>query len=71
MGNAAKLPVNNFDWMKDISQFNEYFIKNYYEENDEGYFLEVNAQYLEKLHKRHNDFSVLPERTKLKMLKNL
>ena len=24
-----KLPVNNFEWIKDTSQFNENFIKNY------------------------------------------
>ena len=30
-----KLPVNNFDWVKDTSQFNEDIIKNYYEESDE------------------------------------
>ena len=32
------------------SQFNEYFIKNYSEESYEGYFLEVDVQYPEKLH---------------------
>ena len=34
-----KLPVNNFDLIKETSQFNEDFIKNYTEENDERYFL--------------------------------
>ena len=29
-----KLPVNNFEWIKDTSQFNEDFIKNYNEEID-------------------------------------
>ena len=24
---SQKLPVNNFGWIKDTSQFNEYFIK--------------------------------------------
>ena len=41
------LPVNNFEWVKDTSQFNEDFIRNYNEERDEGYFLEVDVQYLE------------------------
>ena len=44
---SQKLPVNNFQWIKDISQFNEDFVKSYNEENDEGYFLEVDVQYLE------------------------
>ena len=26
---SQKLPVNNFQWIKDTSQFNEDFIKNY------------------------------------------
>ena len=42
---SQKLSVNNFEWLKDISQFNEDFIKNYNEESDKGYFLEVNVQY--------------------------
>ena len=41
-----KFPLNNFEWIKDTSQFNVDFIKNYNEEYDEGYFLEVNLQYL-------------------------
>ena len=35
------LPVNNFAWFKDTSQFNEDFIKNYNEEINEGYFLKL------------------------------
>ena len=38
-----KLPVNNFEWIKDTSQFNEDFIKNSNEESVEGYFLEVDV----------------------------
>ena len=37
---SEKLPVKNFDWIKDNSQFNEDFVKNDNEENNEGYFLE-------------------------------
>ena len=50
-----KLPVNNFEWIKNNSQFNEDFIKNYNEESDEVYFFEVDIQYPEKLHELHND----------------
>ena len=46
---SQTLPVNNFDWIKDTSQFNEDFIKNYNEESDEGCFLRVDVQQLEKL----------------------
>ena len=47
---SHKLPLKNFPWMKDTSQFNEDFIKNYNEENDKGYFIEVDVRYNEKLH---------------------
>ena len=50
---SQKLSMNNFDWIEDTSQFNEDFIKNYYEECDEGYFLEVDVQYLETLRKSY------------------
>ena len=54
---SQKLPVNNFEWIKDICQFNEDFVENYNEKNDEGYFLEFDVQYLEKLQELHNDLS--------------
>ena len=44
---TQKLPVNNFEWVKDTSQFNEEFIKNYNEETDKRYFLEVDVQYID------------------------
>ena len=31
---SQKLPVNKFEWIKDPSQFNEDFIRNYNEERD-------------------------------------
>ena len=31
---SQKLLVNTFEWVEDISQFNEDFIKNYNEESD-------------------------------------
>ena len=68
---SQKLPVNNFEWIKDTSQFNEDFIKNYNEESDEGYFLEVDVQYLEKLHELHNDLPFLPERMKIEKFEKL
>ena len=57
-----KLLLNNFYWIKNTSQFNEEFIKNYNEESDKGYLLEVDVQYTEKLHELHNKFKFLPEK---------
>ena len=51
--------------MKYPSQFNEDFIKNYNDETDEGYFLEVDVEYLAKWHELHIDLPFLPERTKI------
>ena len=39
-----KLQVNFFEWIKDTSQFNKDFIKNYNENSHEGCFFEVDAQ---------------------------
>ena len=49
------LPVNNFEWINNPSRFNEGFIKNYNEESDEEYFLQVDFQYLERLNELHID----------------
>ena len=66
-----KLPVNNFEWIKDIYQFNEDFLKNYNEESDEGYFIEVNVQYLEKLHELYNNVPFSPEGMKIEKVEKV
>ena len=66
-----KLPENNFDWLEDTSQFNEEFIKNDNEESDEGYFLEADVQYFEKLHELHNDLPFLSTRMKIEKVEKL
>ena len=68
---SQKLPVNNFEWTKDTSQFNEDFIKNYTEESDEGYFLGADVQYLAKLHELNNDLPFLPEGMNVEKLEKL
>ena len=68
---SQTFPVNNFAWIKNTSQFNEDFIRNYNAERDEGYFLEVDIQYLEKLHELHNDLSFLPKRMKIENAEKL
>ena len=42
-----KLQVNNFEQIEESTQFNEDFIKNYNEQNNEGRFLEFDVQYRE------------------------
>ena len=60
-----KLSVNNFEWIEDG------FIKVYNEESAEGYFLEVDIQYPEKIDKLYSDLPFLPERKKLKKVEKL
>ena len=62
---SQKLPVNNFKWIEDTSQSKEDFIKSFKEESDEGYFLEIDVRYNEKLNEHPNDLPLLPERMKI------
>ena len=41
------------------------------EESDEGFFLEVDVQYPEKLHELHNDLPFLPERMNIEKVEKL
>ena len=51
----VKLPIANFKWVEETSEFNEYFIKSYNDESDEGYFLEVDVPCHENIHNLHHD----------------
>ena len=66
-----KFLVNNFEQIKNTSQFNEDFMKNYNEESDKGYFFEVDVQYLQKLNNLHNDLTFLPERVKIEKVEKV
>ena len=68
---SQNLPINKFKSIENTSQFNENFIKNYDEDSDEGYFLEVDVQFPEKLHELYNDLPFLPERTKIEKVEKL
>ena len=48
-------------WTEDTSQFKEDFLKNYDEGNNEGYFIEVDVQYLENLREFYHGLPFLPE----------
>ena len=68
---SQSLPEYNFQWIEETSQFDENFIKNYNEESDEEYFLEVHVQYLENLHDLRNDLPFLLERMKIEKVVKL
>ena len=44
---SQKRPVNGFKWVKNLSTFNERFIKSYHENSNKGYFLEVDVDELD------------------------
>ena len=48
-----------------MSKFTEEFIKNYDEDSDKGYILEVDVKYPKNLHGLHEDLPFLPERMKI------
>ena len=66
-----KLPINGFKGENDPSKFNENFIKNYNENSDVGYFLEVHIEYPKQLWSSHKDLRFLPERKKLEKVEKL
>ena len=68
-GMSQKLPVNEFEWIEYTSKFNEDFIKNFKEESDERYFLEVDVQDPGKLHELHNDLPFSLEGMKIEKVK--
>ena len=68
---SQKLPVNGFEWVKLLSKFDERFIKNYNENGDKGYFLEVDVEYLKNLFSYHRDLPFLPERKKIEKCNKL
>ena len=60
---SQKLPVNGFKWVN--NKMNKEFIKNYDENSDKGYILEVDIKYPRKLHDLHSDLPVLSKRVKI------
>ena len=49
---SQKFPVNKFERIEETSQFNEDFRKNYNDQSDEGYFLEL----MFHTHKNYTNF---------------
>ena len=68
---SQKLPVNGFKWVKNLSQFNKSFIRNYDENSDIGYFLKVDIDYPEKVFSLHKDLPFLLERKKVNKVEKL
>ena len=70
-GMSQKLPVIGFKWVEKLSRFNKIFIKNYNENNDIRYFLEVDIDYPKKLFDFYKDLPFSPERKKVNKVDKL
>ena len=68
---SQKLAVNGFKWRNDVTEIDEKFLKNYDEDSDKGYILEVDVKYPQKLHDLHSDLPLLPKRMKIDKCKKL
>ena len=69
---SQKLPIDGFKWVEKniLSRFNERFIKNYNENSDIEYFLEV-VHYPKRVFNLNKDLPFLPERKKVNKCEKL
>ena len=68
---SQKLPVNSLKWIKNVSKFDEGFIKNYNENSNKRYILEVDVEYPKSFLNHHGDLPFLAERKKIKKCNKL
>ena len=71
MNRQCKLPVNGFGWVKDILSIDKKLktfiklMKNYDEDSDIGYILELDFKYPNNFHDLHRHLPFVPERMKI------
>ena len=68
---SEKLPVDGFEWVDDISEIDENFIKKYDEDSNVGCFIKAYIQYPNELHNTHSALLFLPEKVKVNKCKKL
>ena len=67
---GKKLPIDSFRWIINFKKFTSEFIRNYDENEDTGYLLEVDIEYPKNLHDPHRDLP-FPAIKKEKLLTTL
>ena len=65
------MPVRDFKWSNKLDKFTDEFIENYDKNSDEGYILELDAEYPKDLHKLYSDLPLFPERRKIRKIGKL
>ena len=66
-----KLPISDFKWIEN-EKITENFIKSYdFINNNKGYAIEVDLDYPEHLHDKHNDYPLAPEHLVINQSKKL
>ena len=68
---SQPLPVSDFKWVENISDFTSDFIMNYDENSNVGYIFEATVKYPEKLHGKHKDLPFLPQKEKINKCQKL
>ena len=67
---SKKLPIDEFKWTENLSQYTEEYIKSYNEDSHYGAILEVNVHYPFMLWCEHRDLPFLPMREKMNVVEN-
>ena len=57
---SKKRLVCGSEWVEDLSQLKTDFIRNYDEDSNKRYFLEMNVEYSRELFNLHSDLPFLP-----------
>ena len=68
---SQRLAVDGFEWVKNLSKFNEGFITEYGENSNTGYLLEVDIEYPKTLFNSHKDLPFLLARKTKKKVEEL
>ena len=66
-----ELPTHGFKWISNIEKFTATYIGMLVKNNKHGYLLEVNVDYPQELHEKHNELPFLPKNWKINKVEKL